>query len=98
MFASRRLVHLLSGLIYSTDLFLLRRLEPIEPLGSGSRCSRRRRCGRDMVTTAMITEDLLETSDETYRFLALAVRILSDAIAPYASADTGVVARTVFGL
>jgi len=51
-----------------------------------------------MVSTAMIAEDLLEPSDKTCRFLALVVRILSNAIAAYASADTGVVARTVFGL
>jgi len=97
MFASRRLVHLLSGLIYSTDLFLLRRLKSIEPLGSGGRCSRLRRDGGDMVTTAMVAEDLLETSDKC-RFLALVVRILGNAISSYASADTGVVACTVFGL
>lgn len=96
MFASRKLVHLLSGLIYSTDLVLLRRLESIEPLGSGIRCRRRRRQG--MVTTAMIAEDLLETSDKTCRFLALVIRLLSNAVAADSSADTGVVARTVFGL
>jgi len=98
MHASRRLVYLLSDFIHSTDLFLLRRLELIEPLGSRSRCSRLKRDGRDMVTTAMIAEDLLETGDKTCRFLALVVRILSNTVAPHASADTGVVARTVFGL
>jgi len=50
-----------------------------------------------MVTTAMIAEDLLETSDKTCRFLALVVRILSNALAPYARVDIGVVACTVFG-
>jgi len=51
-----------------------------------------------MVTTAMIAEDLLETSDKTCRFLALAVRLLSSAITAYLSADTCIVARTVSGL
>lgn len=88
----------LSCFPHSTDLFVLRRLEPVESLGSRSRCSRRRRNGSDMVTTTMITEDLLETSNKTCRFLALVVRILSNAIATYASADTGVIVRTVFGL
>lgn len=98
MFASWGLVHLLSDLIHSTDLVLLRRLESIEPLGSGSGCSRRRRHKRDMVTTAMIAEDLLETGNKTCRFLALVVRLLSNAIAAYASAATGVFAHTVFEL
>jgi len=51
-----------------------------------------------MIATAMIAEDLLEASDKTCRFLALIVRLLSNAIAAYGSADTGIVARTVFGL
>jgi len=88
----------LSCFPHSTDLSVLRRLESVESLGSRSRCSRRRRQRRDMVTTAMIAEDLLETGDKTCRFLTLVVQILSNAIAAYASADTGVVARTVFGL
>ena len=88
----------LSCFPHSTDLFVLRRLESVESLGSRSRCSRRRRHGRDMIATAMIAEDLLEASDKTCRFLALIVRLLSNAIAAYGSADTGIVARTVFGL
>ena len=98
MHASRRLVHLLCDFTHSTDLFLLRRLESIEPLGSRSRCSRRRWYGRDMITMAMIAEDFLKPSDKTCRFLALVVRLLSNAIAAYSSVETGVVARTVLGL
>jgi len=96
--ASRGSVHFLSGFIRHTDLLLLRRLESIEPFGIGSRCSRLRRHGSDMITTAMIAEDLLKTSDKTCRFLALVIRLLSNAIAAYPGAETGVVVRTDFGL
>jgi len=98
MHASRRLVHLLSDCSHSTDLFLFRRLESIEPLGSGSRCSRLRRHRSDIITMAMIAEDLMETRDKACRFLALVIRLLSNAVAANSSADTGVVARTVLWL
>ena len=47
---------------------------------------------------AMIAEDLMETRDKACRFLALVIRLLSNAVAANSSADTGVVARTVLWL